>query len=362
MKEVLDFYRKVRELGCPGCVAAYDDPASYAQLHPSKVAAIRNNPFLESETGCGQLLGICGSTIIGGICPIPLQIVADGKVYSAICGSSLLVIPEARSTGYGMDIPEKMRNLCKDRIDISCGISNDSRRLLKLLGRRLFPVQRHVMIRRSREFTSYRHPQIFWRIASIFFDAFFRIHLLFVRAIVAVKLRGLSIRQIEVSDDDAIESCARLVEEDRHRFRQNITPEWIKWVLTNEFRPIEKVHKRLYGVYSGNELVAFWISKTDSSGERGRVIEWQVSERYAELEPWIFLRAALMILPFCNAVNLDSDDEANCGLFSRLGFLSVPGQFCAVGADDNSRLREHTGYTEQRNWRVRMSMADAAFC
>lgn len=361
MKEVLDFYRKVRELGSPECVAAYDDPASYAQLHPSKVAAIRNNPFLKSETDCGQLLGICGSTIIGGICPIPLQIVADGEVYSAICGSSLLVIPEARSTGYGIDILDKMRSLCKDGIDIYCGLSKDSRRLVKLLGRSLFPVQRHVMIRRSREFTSYRHPQIVWRVASFFLDAIFWIHRLFVRSIVAVKLKGLSVRQIEVSDDDAIESCARLAEADRHRFRQNITPEWIKWVLTNEFRPIERVHKRLYGVYRGTELVVFWISKTDSSGERGRVIEWQVSEKYAELEPWILLKAALMILPFCNAVNLDSDDEANYRLFRMLGFLSVPGQFCAVGADEQSRLNEHKGYSEQSNWRVRMSMADGAF-
>ena len=111
----------------------------------------------------------------------------------------------------------------------------------------------------------------------------------------------------------------------------------------------------------GGELVAFWISKTDSSGDRGRIIEWQVAREYQEFEPWILLKAALGILPFCKVVNLDTDDKSSNRLFGRLGFLSVQGQVCAVGADDDSPLRKHEGYAEQMNWRIRMSMADAAF-
>lgn len=361
MKEVRDFCRKVSQLDDPACVAAYIDPADYAKLHPSKALAIKNNPFVKADTECGQLLGICESTIIGGICPIPLEVVADGNVYSAMCGSSLMVVPEARSTGYGIDILDKMRDLSEDGIDVYCGLSADSRRLLKLLGRNLFPVQRRLMIRCSREFTNHRKPLAVWRMASYIFDAAFFVHRVPIRVLVAWKMRGLKVRQIEATDSSTLDLCAKMVEQDKHRFRQNITVEWLRWALTNEFRPIEKANKRLYGVYRGDILVAFWISKTDSHGDRGRIIEWQVSEDWAALEPWILLKAALTLLPLCNVVNLDTDNEVSNRLFKKLGFLQVPGQVCGVGADDGSRLKTHAGWSEQRNWRVRMSMADAAF-
>jgi hypothetical protein len=361
MKMVQDFYRKVSQLDDATCVAMFDDPAAYAKLHPSKIQTIRSNPLLESGDECGQILGICDSTVIGGICPMPLQVVADRRVYSAICGSSLMVIPEARITGYGIDVLEKMRNLCSDRIDLSCGLSADSRKLLKFLDRCLFPVGRHLMIRRSREFTDHRKPFVAWRMASFIFDVAFYLHRLPIRVLVAWKMRGLKVRQIEATDSSALDSCVKLVEQDKHRFRQNITAEWFRWVLTNEFRPVEKANKRLYGVYRGEILVGFWISKTDTHGDRGRIIEWQVSEEWAALEPWVLLKAALRLLPFCNVVNLDTDNEVSNCLFKKLGFLQVPGQVCGVGADDGSRLRTHEGWSEQHNWRIRMSMADAAF-
>ena len=361
MKDVRDFYRKVSLLDDSVCVATYEDPVGYAKLHPSKVSTIRNNPFLKSGSECGQLLGVCDSKIIGGICPIPLQVVADGKVYSAICGSSLMVIPEARSTGYGIDILDKMRVLCEDQIDVYCGLSSDSRKLLKLLNRVLFPVQRRLMIRRSREFTDHRRPLAVWRMASLIFDATFYAHRLFIRMLVGWKMRGFKVMQIEATNLSALNSCARLVEQDKHRFRLNITEQWLQWVLTNEFRPIEKANKRLYGVYKNGTLVAFWISKTDSHGDRGRIIEWQVSEEWALYEPWIILKAALKLLPLCNVVNLDTDNDESNRLFKKLGFLQVPGQVCGIGADGASRLKRHDGWAEQCNWRVRMSMADAAF-
>ena len=260
-----------------------------------------------------------------------------------------------------MLILDKMRDLCTDGIALSCGMSDMSRRLVKFLGQKVFLVPRHILIRRTREFTSYRKPKLLWKMLSGLMDVIFAFQRWIVAMLVAVKLRGLTIKEILSKDEKALAECARLVASDTHRFRENVNVAWLKWTLENDFRSLEKANKHCYGVYCGEALVAFWISRTDGLAARGRLIEWQVRSDFAKLQPWILLKGALMIASKCNIVMLDTDDIPCNRAFRRLGLLAIPGQVCAIGAAQASPLRKHEGFEEQSNWRLRMSMADAKF-
>lgn len=359
--EAVDVYRKVCELDTLGALAIYRDPTAYAALHPSKIRTIRDNPFLTSENECGQLLGVVGETIIGGVCPLPLEVVADGRVYSAMCGSSLAVMKEFRCSGYGMDVLDKYRAISKDKIDINSGLSEDSERLCKLLGKAVFPFYRRVLIRRVGHFTSYRKPILLWRGLTPFLNGLFFLHRACIKGILAGRFRGYRIREIHPEDHQMLEMCVGLVSADPHRFRQNVTIEWLRWVLKNEFRPVEKANKRLFGVTKNGRLVAFWLSKTDSGGEVGRIIEWQVAEGYEWMEHLILLKAGIELLKVADVVTIDLDSEATYGILSRYLLPSMKGQTCVVDADESSPLQNHKGFKERKNWRIRPGWGDAAF-
>lgn len=340
----------------------YDDSiVSYLNIPQQKKIAMERNPFADSES-VAQLIGIRDHKIIGGVCVLPLEFVADGKVLTTSTGSHTLVAEEYRKTCLGIDLYQTTPKLSSDKICMRVGISHLALKVVTLLRRSVFTFTQFRYVRKSSfVIGENRMRQPLWKIVTVIADVIFMLQRLVVGWWVAIKLAGLKISEVSIDDAAQIDEIVRLVAADRHRFRQNVTAGWLKWVYENDFHDVKKSDKHIYSVHKDGRMVGFFMTRLSSDGMKGRIIEWQLDDLHLKLEPWILLYAAKLLAKKAAIVLLSVDCVDTIRAFQRLGIFRCPSQYAALACTKESPLRKCDGYKEQSNWRLRPGMGDAAF-
>ena len=360
--DIVTEYRTVSELSSQGRFAHCADLNSYLCFTPEKVRAFEDNPYLRSSNVPAQIIGVSDCKIIGAVGVFPLRVWADEQQYEACACPLIHVHPDYRKTLYGIDLSNATVSVSADKITVNCGLSHMSAKMNKLTKTPVFPLRQFVYVKRSRVFFMERIPRLLRLFVLPLMDCVFACHRMVVSLAVAIKTRGWRFEQIGVEDGAAIGEFCELVRNDPHRFREHIGPEWVHWVLTNDFFPLDMADKRLYRVRKDNETMGFFITRLTSRGSRGRIIEWQMKPEHEGMLPWMMMWAAKMLVKKADAsiVALGEDEHDAIRTLKHL-LLPFPNQHAVIGAHKTSPLRQHDGWREAKNWRIRPAMGDGCF-
>lgn len=342
----------------------FTGPASLIGVNEGRRDAFLENPFLGDGNQALQIIGHINHEVVGRLNVFPLEIVADGQVITANCGDSLYVRDEYRKTLYGVALLDKLNNVSKDRVSLSAGFSVAAQQLIRLLKNTVYPLRKFMLVRRSRAILAgfgRLHPLIY---LSLFFDMGLALYNWVGKCRTRIALRGYELVEVGYDDDVAITKFCKMIADDSHRFRENITPSWVRWVLKNDFHKDWLLSKKLYGYKKRGEFVAFVMTRsTQENGYKiGKIIEWQVDERCRFLERNMIMCAMLKELRDLDYVYLSIGEIDSTGMNWRNGFLPGLGcQVISIGMGKDSPLRQHEGFDNVANWRLRGGMGDLCF-
>src|SRR6185295_9021054 len=131
----------------PDPYRAWSDPDGLAPMTKSKRSAFLTNPLQHGDQEPVQIIATIDGRVIGGIHMVAGELVAKGVVIPTLWGSSLFVAADARRTGAGQAIVQRMHELA-DTVAI-CGISEMSSKLYDRLHWVRYKMPRMVGIIRS---------------------------------------------------------------------------------------------------------------------------------------------------------------------------------------------------------------------
>lgn len=358
--KVITEYRTISELSTIGRFASYEDPDKLIYTNPQIIKTFQTNPYVVSEDDVAQIIGVVSNRIIGGIGSLRLKISADNCDYVATANVDTFVNPEFRKTCYAIDMMSISINIPKDHCTINFNISPVARKVAKLMGRAIFLVRQFVLVRRSKFFFASRLPKLVAMIVCPLLDVAFWLNRMIVAAIVKVVTIGYKLQDV-ANDDEKVAEFAGMIAADKHRFREHMGVEWFKWMLNNDFQDQANSRKRIFKIEKNGERVGFVMVRNSDHGKRGRVIDWQFEEKFEKMTPWLLLKAALKIEGAeAVVIAIDKTDEYTLKILGRM-LLHIPDQCAGVGAGAKSPLKQHEGWKEAKNWRIRPSMGDAAF-
>ena len=362
MKEVTTYYRTVDELSFHGRFAEFEDLNAYLDFPKEKVAVFQNNPYLSSGQVAAQILGVVDGKIIGAEGSFPFHIVAGQKGYE-VCACPLShVHPDYRRTGYGIEMAQKTVDLPADKATLNYGLSEKSARLNRYFGTPVFDVRQFAYVKRSRHFFKQRLPKaVGWFLCPLM-DVAFGLHRALVNVVVWFHTLRWKIEQVDVGDKEAIQQFCDLIATDEHRFREDMDPKGISWILTNDFFPATMADKKLYHVKIKDHVIGYFMTRRSEHGARGRILEWQTVKGEESAIPWMLMRAAKLLIRYTDAVVVSVGAEEKT-IIKVLKKLLVPftTQHAVVGAREDSPLRTHEGWDQAVNWRIRPAMGDGCF-
>lgn len=362
MKEVQTYYRAVDELSSHGRFAEFEDLNAYLDFPKEKVAVFQNNPYLTSGQVTAQMLGVVDGKIMGAVGMFPLHVRADKKCYEACACPLIHVHPDYRKTMYGIELSEKAKSISANKATINYGFSTKATRLNRYLRAPLFPIKQFVYVKRSRHFFKQRLPKAVSWLACPLMDVAFWFHRVFVGIVVWIRTFRWKIDRVEVDDEEAFRSFSDMIAADEHRFREEVDPNWLWWVLTNDFFPLPMADKCLYRVNVKGKTIGYFMTRRSVKGARGRILEWQTVKGAESAIPWILLRAAKLLIRNTDAVvvSVGAEERAVIKVLKRL-LIPFTAQHAGVGAREDSPLRKHEGWDQAVNWRIRPAMGDGCF-
>ena len=190
----------------------------------------------------------------------------------------------------------------------------------------------------------------------------FGLHRALVNIVVWFRTLRWKIEQVDVGNKEAIQEFCDLIAADEHRFREDMDPQGIRWILTNDFFPAAMADKKLYCVKVKGQAIGYFMTRRSVKGTRGRILEWQTVKGAESAIPWMLIRAAKLLIRNTDAVVVSVGAEESA-IIKVLKKLLVPftTQYAVVGAREDSPLRSHDGWDQAVNWRVRPAMGDGCF-
>lgn len=353
--------RTVRQFADDSWLSDVTDPHGLLYVDPAKIKTYCTNPFLvDLEQPC-QLIGVKDGRIIGRRNSFPSQIVADGVVCKMRVSGSVYVDPEARSSLYAISLLRRSLQFPDGDLNINCGLSYKNQKFYELLGSAMFKI---VMFAGGGRWFRYYKGGTYtgWKAyaakvvnAGVYLASFL---------LDWKRWSGLpnwTVQEVDPANLEFISTAARLVSQDRHRYRQDITREWIKWVAENDFESTG-VRKMILGVYGDSGLVGFGLVRMDSNKRSVKIFEWQVDLKSEGQESHLLCVLARYCSKFGYRVQIavaEADERLVQELerrFPRVGF-----NYSVVTIADGSRFKSFDGIGDAYNWRIRPGMGDAAF-
>jgi hypothetical protein len=167
-----------------------------------------------------------------------------------------------------------------------------------------------------------------------------------------------NVQEIDIADSVALAAFCDLVRKDPHRYRQEVTSEWIRWTVENDF--LGNCRKSLYGVYDSERLVGFALVRQGYSEKFIKIYEWQLSEAYADKEAELLSVVAKSVKRYGYRVQVAvGDDEEATVAKLKDRFPVTHTNYAAITIADGSKFNDFDGIKESKNWRVRPGMGDA---
>ncbi len=362
MNEVKSYYRTVDELSSHGRFADFQDLNAYLDFPKEKVAAFQSNPYLSSGQVTAQILGVTDGKIIGAVGVYPLRLIAEDKRYEACACPLIHVHSDYRRSMYGVVLLQKTVDVSVDKATINYGMSENSVRLNKIFRFPLFSIRQFAYVKRSRHFFAHRLPKAIGWILCPLMDVVFGLHRALVNVVVWFRTLRWKIEQVDVGNKEAIQQFCDLIAADEHRFREDMDPKGISWILTNDFFPADMTDKKLYSVKIKGQVIGYFMTRRSEHGARGRILEWQTVKGAESAIPWMLIRAAKLLIRNTDAVvvSVGAEEKAIIKVLKKL-LVPFTTQHAVVGAHKDSPLRKHDGWDQAVNWRVRPAMGDGCF-
>lgn len=352
--------RTVRGLTDDARFASLEDPYGLLLFSERKLKAYRENPYLGDLDEPCQLIGVKDNKVVGRRNSFPGRFVADGKVYPNRISGSVFVDPKCRSSMYALRLLQQALKLPGGDVNINCYLSLQNQKFYRLFGSAMF---------RFRVFEAGGRWSAFYKRGA--FSGWRRMAANIINIAVAFgnhvagrrrwrSIPNWTVEEFDADDNMMLCKCCDLIKSDKHRYRQEITPEWIRWTIRNDFYG-EVCHKRIMVVCNGEELIGFALVRYGLATKVNRIYEWQVSSRYEDFEAEFLSLVAKQLYRFGFRVQIPIGED-NVGSVERLNrrFSQSEGNYVVVTIAKGSKFEGFDGINESRNWRVRPGMGDAA--
>lgn len=356
--------RTVREVKEGESFAAFSDPLNLLRFDGCKARAYERNPYLPNGDTICQLFGVKDSVIVGRRNSFPARFVADGIVYNCRISGSVYVDLGSRSSLLGITLLSKALKLPDGELNINCGLSPVNRKFYKLAGASMFRMVNFDVGGRWNKFYKGTHFKGWRRFAawgvSVIITTF---NFLNEGLLGWWKFRGLpvwSVREISPFDSGFLRRSCDLVKTDCHKYREEITPDWIRWTLTNDFHSATCSAKQMFGVYDRDRFVGFALTRSSSEWMRKKIYEWQLDPAYEEFEAEFLSLIARQLVTLGSSVSIMvscDQTETIKKLASR--FAMAGDDYAVVTIRSDSKFKSFEGICAQQNWRVRPGMGDA---
>jgi len=356
--KVESFQRTLDSLDDEHCFDGKIDPAQSLLIGDAKARTFKTCPYIFAGTFPIQTYGLVGNEVVGSINHFCYNIIADGSRYLTAVGDSLYVYDKYRSTMFGVSLLDGLKNLSRDHIVMGCRYSPQAQGVLRLLRYRMFRLNEYKYIKHSMGIVLTRS---YAKFPHFVLDCVYAVIRWVVWMLTWLKTHQLSVREISCLDDSTLNAMADLVKRDVHRFREDVTVEWLRWTLSNDFQV--DVTKKAYGVYVSGILVGFFLVRLCGSGKgEGKIFEWQLDSRYNRQTIDLMLRVARLCVQKCDYLTLSLGDEDNQNARAlKMLLCRRTEQVVALWVAKDSPLTKHEGYGAFSNWRIRPGMGDACF-
>ena len=350
--------RTVRGLTDDARFASLEDPHGLLPFSEIKLKAYRENPCLGDLDQPCQLIGVKDNKVIGRRNSFPGRFVADGKVYHNRISGSVYVDPKCRASMYALRLLQQALKLPDGELNINCWMSEQNQKFYRLFG--------SGMVRFEVFEAGGRWSRYMKRVDSPKWKA---VVAKFVNVVAAFLCRFFdnrrwrnlpdwNVREIDVADSVSLAAFCDLVGKDHHRYRQEITPEWIRWTVENDF--LGNCRKSVYRVYDGKDFVGFALVRQGYAEKFIKIYEWQLAEAYADKEAELLSVVAKSVQRYGSRVQIAvGADEESTVTKLKARFPVTHGNYAAITIADGSRFNDFAGIKDPKNWRVRPGMGDA---
>ena len=235
-----------------------------------------------------------------------------------------------------------------------------ARQVIGMFGGAVFSISQFTIVRRSSLFFARRFPSCMSKLVCCLLDLIFLAHRILCSIIIRMRTYNWVLER--VLDDSSIEEFSSHVAEDHHKFREDVSPTFMNWILNNDFESVQKADKSIWRIKKKNATIGFVMTRLSDNGQRGRILEWQAVHGYEKEVPWMLLCVSRVLVKKCSAVvlSVSSEDLAIVKVLRRL-LPRLPTQAATVSITDGSRFAKCAGWREQSNWRLRPIMGDCGF-
>ena len=341
------------------------DPDGMVGINDGRKASFKNCPFKKDVGRLTQIVGVMGNEAIGRLNVFPLEVVADGRTFSAVCGDSLFVREKFRNTLYAVSLMTRLNAISDDKLSLSAGFSPKAREVIKAIRNTVFLLNKYMVVRRTRSILpTIGRRRILSKFAWLF-DGILVPYLLIAKTFNRIRLRGFEFEEIHIDDKNALKEFAEFIAKDGHRFRENMSIEMLEWMLHNDFVQDRLIAKRVFGYKKDGRFIAFAMTRegrTPAGCRIGKIIEWQTLPEYRKYEHCFHLDIIHRCIKNLDCMTIEVSDEDAVGHTILHGFL--PGgraSVISIGVGKGSPFKNCDGYGEMSNWRLRGGMGDLCF-
>ena len=346
----------------PDYAKAWQWPEEVAPIGGPMREFLIDHPLAESESDPVQIVATTGSQVVGRINLIAGRVQVDGQSAHVLWGSGLEVAEQYRHTGAGLMLMLRMGSIHPTVCVV--GISKVVTPLYEKLRWEIFPMRRHVLLRRSRPVLERLLGSGAATLARPFAGALLALHSGLVRAWISVRERGLHVEALEAlpAELDAQLAAPRAP---ATCLRSSAS---VNWLLSHHTGT-----RRLYLVRGhDSRALGYFIVTTkfhasaSSEGFKnltlGSIKDWMVLAPGAigELDLLLLATRELCRDAAVDAIEVCLPDDASGPTLRRMGFLAKGDLKFLFKAAPQSPLAA-APFRDRNNWWFRPADGDSLF-
>ena len=337
-----------------------EDPHGLLKFSEQKLRTYRENPYLSDLDQPCQLIGVKDGVVVAGRNSYPSRIVAQGKSYNIRISGSVFVDPQARASLMAISMLNKALKFEDGSLNMNCMLSIQNQKFYRLYGSSMFELAEFDAGGRWNKYYKPGNPSGWKKYAAKVLN--FAVILL-NKIFDGKRWCGLPDWRVEeksISDSDFLKNASDLVASDVHSYREDITADWMKWTLENDFLAVGN-HGRMFGVYDGENFVGFALTRRNPKSGKSKIYEWQLTKEYEDKEAEMLSLVAKELFKVDSRVGVQvGTDSVNTIASLAKRFPRLISNYVVVTIAKDSPFNDFAGIKESRNWRLRPGMGDAA--
>lgn len=337
----------------------FNDPEGIlGRVNPKLREAFLANPFIKSDDDICQVIALDGNRVIGSELVFRNKYMADGEIRDCVGASTLYVSEPYRKEMVGADLMIKAATLYEKQDNIVAGISQIAYPIYKAMRYGCFSFPRFIFLNRSRSVISsfVRVKALSW-VLSLCVDICLKLyHLILFHLILKRNYKVEITYEIPQVVED-------IVMQDTHKYKELHDKKWFEWNINHTFSTDGRNKKQLYLIKESNEVVGFFVLKTEffkEAGGRfrnlmlGSVAEWGIKIGSSLSEYQLHLAALRQVESNIDGVQVATTDAFTAKMYKRSIFMpmGIANNAVFMTSDKNKDIKK------AENWRIRIAAGD----